>query len=146
MSAAIDALNKAAADAVHSGFNLLILSDRNTGADRIAIPALLACSATHQSLVRAGLRTSTGLVVDTGSAREVHHFALLGGYGAEAVCPWLAFQTIEQMATEAKLDAKECAKKFVKAIGKGLHKVMSKMWYFNLPVHIAAHKFLKPSV
>lgn len=127
MAAAIDALNKAAADAVHGGFNLLILSDRNIGADRIAIPALLACSATHQSLVRAGLRTSTGLVVDTGSAREVHHFALLGGYGAEAVCPWLAFQTIDQMAVEAKLDGKECAKKFVKAIGKGLHKVMSKM-------------------
>src|SRR3546814_9768648 len=57
--------------------------------DLIAIPALLACSATHQSLVRAGLRTNTGLVMDTGSAREVHHFALLAGYGAEAICPWL---------------------------------------------------------
>ena len=127
MAAAIDALNKAAADAVHNGFNLLILSDRNVSANRIAIPALLACSATHQSLVRAGLRTSTGLVIDTGSAREVHHFALLGGYGAEAICPWLAFQTIEQMAIEAKSDVDEGYKKFVKAIGKGLHKVMSKM-------------------
>jgi glutamate synthase (NADPH) large chain len=127
MANAIADLTKAAAEAVHQGFNLLILSDRNTSAERIAIPALLACSATHQSLVRAGLRTSTGLVIDTGSAREVHHFALLGGYGAEAVCPWLAFQTIEQMALEAKLDVKESHKKFVKAIGKGLHKVMSKM-------------------
>ena len=127
MAAAIDALNKAAADAVRDGFNVLILSDRNVSADRIAIPALLACSATHQSLVRAGLRTSTGLVVDTGSAREVHHFALLAGYGAEAISPWLAFQTIEEMSLEAKLDVKESNKKFVKAIGKGLHKVMSKM-------------------
>ena len=127
MAAAIEALNKAAANAVHNGFNVLILSDRSVCNERIAIPALLACSAAHQSLVRAGLRTSTGLVIDTGSAREVHHFALLAGYGAEAICPWLAFQTIEEMAAEAKLDVKESYKKFVKAIGKGLHKVMSKM-------------------
>jgi glutamate synthase (NADPH/NADH) large chain len=85
---------------------------------------LLATSATHQSLVRAGLRTSTGLVVDTGSAREVHHFALLGGYGAEAVCPWLAFQSIAEMVGG---DTYEANKNFIKAISKGLHKVMSKM-------------------
>ncbi|WP_407665409.1 glutamate synthase-related protein [Methylovorus mays] len=129
MAAAIESLCKAAADAVHNGFNLLILSDRQVSPDRIAIPALLACSATHQSLVRAGLRTNTGLVIDTGSAREVHHFALLGGYGAEAICPWLAFETISNMmTTEGKGgDIKEGHKKFVKAIGKGLHKVMSKM-------------------
>src|SRR3546814_30934 len=89
MASAIEALCKAAEKAVNDGFNLLILSDRNVGPERIAIPALLACSATHQSLVRAGLRTNTGLVMDTGSAREVHHFALLAGYGAEAICPWL---------------------------------------------------------
>jgi glutamate synthase (NADPH/NADH) large chain len=128
MAAAIEALCKASAQAVHDGFNLLILSDRQINADRMAIPALLACAATHQSLVRAGLRTNTGLVIDTGSAREVHHFALLAGYGAEAICPWLAFQTINDMvANDAKADAKESHKKFVKAIGKGLHKVMSKM-------------------
>jgi len=97
MAATIDALCDAASKAVRDGINLLILSDRAIGKDRLAIPALLATSATHQSLVRAGLRTSTGLVVDTGSAREVHHFALLGGYGAEAVCPWLAFQSIADM-------------------------------------------------
>ncbi|HSH73381.1 MAG TPA: glutamate synthase-related protein [Methylophilaceae bacterium] len=128
MAATIDALCNAAAQAVKDGFNLLILSDRQISADRIAIPALLACAATHQSLVRAGLRTNTGLVIDTGSAREVHHFALLAGYGAEAICPWLAFQTINDMvANDSKADAKESYKKFVKAIGKGLHKVMSKM-------------------
>jgi len=71
------------------------------------------------------LRTSTGLVVDTGSAREVHHFALLGGYGAEAVCPWLTFETIKGMSG----DSYKASKNFVKAISKGLYKVMSKMWY-----------------
>jgi len=128
MAATIDALCNAAAQAVKDGFNLLILSDRQISANRMAIPALLACAATHQSLVRAGLRTNTGLVIDTGSAREVHHFALLAGYGAEAICPWLAFQTINDMvANDARVDVKESYKKFVKAIGKGLHKVMSKM-------------------
>ena len=124
MSAALEALCVAASKAVRDGFNLLILSDRGISKDRLAIPALLACSATHQSLVRAGLRTSTGLVVDTGSAREVHHFALLGGYGAEAVCPWLAFQSIADMVGD---DTYQANKNFIKAISKGLHKVMSKM-------------------
>jgi glutamate synthase (NADPH/NADH) large chain len=109
---------------VQDGYNILILSDRGVGAERMAIPALLACSATHEHLVKTGLRTSAGLVVDTGSAREVHHFALLAGYGAEAVCPWLAFETIKHMDVK---DSQEAAKKFVKAIGKGLYKVMSKM-------------------
>ncbi|PKO50869.1 MAG: glutamate synthase subunit alpha, partial [Betaproteobacteria bacterium HGW-Betaproteobacteria-20] len=124
MAAAVASITSAAERAVQSGFNILILSDRNISADRLAIPALLACSATHEHLVKAGLRTSTGLVVDTGSAREVHHFALLAGYGAEAVCPWLAFETINHMDVK---DNDEAAKKFVKAIGKGLYKVMSKM-------------------
>jgi glutamate synthase (NADPH/NADH) large chain len=86
MAAAVASITSAAQSAVQSGFNILILSDRNVSADRLAIPALLACSATHEYLVKAGLRTSAGLVIDTGSAREVHHFALLAGYGAEAVC------------------------------------------------------------
>jgi glutamate synthase (NADPH/NADH) large chain len=123
MAAAVASITKAASDAVQNGFNILILSDRNVSADRVAIPALLACSATHEHLVKAGLRTSTGLVVDTGSAREVHHFALLAGYGAEAVCPWLTFETIKDMA----LDSYTANKNFVKAISKGLYKVMSKM-------------------
>jgi glutamate synthase (NADPH/NADH) large chain len=94
---------------------------------RVAIAALVACSKVHLHLVRAGLRTSTGLVIETGSAREVHHFALLAGYGAEAVCPWLAFETISAMTPSANLDAKEARKRFIKAIDKGLMKVMSKM-------------------
>lgn len=124
MAAAVASIASAAENAVHDGFNILILSDRNISDARLAIPALLACSATHAHLVKCGLRTSTGLVVDTGSAREVHHFALLAGYGAEAVCPWLAFETINHMGSK---DSYEAAKKFVKAIGKGLYKVMSKM-------------------
>jgi glutamate synthase (NADPH/NADH) large chain len=84
-----------AEDAVRSGANILIVSDRKVDAEHVAIPALLATSAIHQHLVKKGLRTSTGLVVETGSARETHHFALLGGYGAEAVHPYLALETIE---------------------------------------------------
>src|SRR5690606_39206037 len=124
MHKAVDRLCSAAEQAVLDGFNVLILSDREVSAERLPIPALLACSATHQYLVRVGLRTNTGLVIDTGSAREVHHFALLAGYGAEAICPWLALETIQR--TTAK-DSKEAQSKFVKAIGKGLYKVMSKM-------------------
>ncbi len=124
MGEAIEALCQAAEKSVKDGVNVLILSDRNVAADRIAIPALLATAAVHLHLVRAGLRTNTGLVVDTGSAREVHHFALLGGYGAEAVCPWLAFETIANLGLA---DAYAAQKNFVKAIGKGLYKVMSKM-------------------
>ncbi|HZR01841.1 MAG TPA: glutamate synthase-related protein, partial [Burkholderiales bacterium] len=119
-----------AEDAVRSGYTILIISDRKSDRDRVAIPALLALSAIHQHLVNKGLRTSTGLVVETGSAREVHHFALLGGYGAEAVHPYLAFETITDLATAGalgKLDAEKACKNFVKAIGKGLRKVMSKM-------------------
>ncbi|MBI1394599.1 MAG: glutamate synthase subunit alpha [Betaproteobacteria bacterium] len=118
-----------AVDAVQSGYNILILSDRKVAPDMVAIPALLATSAIHLHLVNKGLRTSAGLVVETGSAREVHHFALLGGYGAEAVHPYLAIETIlaqEDRFPEGKGGEKAVAN-FVKAVGKGLRKVMSKM-------------------
>jgi len=124
---AVKALCAAADKAVADGYNVLILSDREMSAERVAIPALVACSKVHHHLVQAGSRTSTGLVVDTGSAREVHHFALLAGYGAEAVCPWLAYETINAMNLPAKVDAKEAKKRYIKAINKGFMKVMSKM-------------------
>ncbi|HMC13780.1 MAG TPA: glutamate synthase large subunit, partial [Gallionellaceae bacterium] len=126
---ALKALCKAAGKAVADGRNVLILSDRSVSRDRVAIPALLACSGVHHYLVRAGLRTSTGLVVDTGSAREVHHFALLAGYGAEAVCPWLAFESLDGMGDllPAGMSSYDAHKRFIKAINKGLLKVMSKM-------------------
>ncbi len=124
MAAAIDALCAAAEKSVRDGYNLLILSDRSVSSERLAIPALLATGAVHHHLVKGGLRTNTGLVIDTGSARETHHFALLGGYGAEAVCPWLAFESIASLHAA---DAKDAQKKFVKGVGKGLYKIMSKM-------------------
>jgi glutamate synthase (NADPH/NADH) large chain len=118
-----------AVDAVKSGHNILIISDRKLSADQVAIPALLATSAIHQHLVSKGLRTSTGLVVETGSARETHHFALLAGYGAEAVHPYLAMDTLTEMAQglSGDLSAEKSIANFQKAIGKGLLKVMSKM-------------------
>jgi len=120
-----------AEDAVRAGTSILIISDRKVSRDRVAIPALLALSAIHQHLVNRGLRTSTGLVVETGSAREVHHFALLGGYGAEAVHPYLAFETLIDLAERGELgkaiSPDKACKNFIKAIGKGLAKVMSKM-------------------
>ncbi|MGA7595510.1 MAG: glutamate synthase large subunit [Gallionella sp.] len=124
---AVQALCASADKAVAEGYNVLILSDRAMSAKRVAIPALVACSKVHHHLVQAGLRTSTGLVVDSGSVREVHHFALLAGYGAEAVCPWLAYETIAAMNLPAKVDVKEAKKRYIKAINKGLMKVMSKM-------------------
>jgi glutamate synthase domain-containing protein 2/glutamate synthase domain-containing protein 1/glutamate synthase domain-containing protein 3 len=116
-------------DAIRSGHNILIVTDRHVSAERMAIPALLAMSAIHQHLISLGLRTQTGLVVETGSARETHHFAVLAGYGAEAVHPYLALDTITALAADlpADLGAEKAIKNYVKAIGKGLQKVMSKM-------------------
>ncbi|MFJ3059050.1 glutamate synthase-related protein, partial [Herbaspirillum sp. NPDC087042] len=118
-----------AVDAVKSGHNILIVSDRKVDADQLPIPALLATSAIHQHLVSKGLRTSTGLVVETGSARETHHFALLAGYGAEAIHPYLAMDTLSEMAKglPGDLSPEKAIYNFQKAVGKGLLKVMSKM-------------------
>ena len=118
-----------AVDAIKGGANILIISDKGVGRDRLAIPALLALSAIHQHLIREGLRTSAGLVVETGSAREVHHFAVLAGYGAEAVYPWLAMDTLAAIHKDlpGDLSAEKAIYNYVKAIGKGLSKIMSKM-------------------
>ena len=118
-----------AVDAIKSGHNILIISDRGVSAERVAIPALLALSSVHQHLIRIGLRTSTGLVVETGMAREVHHFAVLAGYGAEAVHPYLALETLAAMCRNLPGDLKpeKAIANYIKAVGKGLAKVMSKM-------------------
>jgi len=118
-----------AEDAVRAGYSMIIISDRRLDRDNVAIPALLALSAVHQHLVAKGLRTSAGLVVETGSAREVHHFALLAGYGAEAIHPYLALESLLNMQDllPAGIDSGKAIRNFVKAIGKGLLKVMSKM-------------------
>ena len=129
MEAMLERLCQRAEDAVRGGYNIIILSDRLVGPDRIAIPALLATAAVHHHLIRKGLRTSVGLVVETGEAREVHHFACLAGYGAEAVNPWLVFDTLAAMAKEfpEEVDGYEACKRFIKSVDKGLLKVMSKM-------------------
>ena len=118
-----------AVDAIRGGKNILIISDRALGRDQLAIPALLALSAIHQHLVREGLRTTAGLVVETGSAREVHHFAALAGYGAEAVHPYLALETLVDIygRLPGALGSDKAIYNYIKAVGKGLSKIMSKM-------------------
>ncbi len=122
MEAALAKLCADAEDVVRGGgVNIIILSDRDVDKDHIAIPALLATSDVHQHLVRAGLRTRTGLVIDTGSAREVHHFALLAGYGAEAIHPNLAFASLAKLGDLLPhgVPHKEACARYVKAISKG---------------------------
>ena len=131
---AVQAVCATADKAVADGYNVLILSDRAMSAKRVAIPALVACSKVHHHLVRAGLRTSAGLVVDTGSAREVHHFALLAGYGAEAVCPWLAYETITAMNLPAKVDAKAIQEKLYQGDQQRLHEGDVQDGHLHLPV------------
>ena len=118
-----------AVDAIKGGNNILIVSDRAVSATKVAIPALLALSAIHQHLVIEGLRTTAGLVVETGTAREVHHFAVLAGYGAEAVHPYLAMETLASIHKDlsGNLSADKAIYNYVKAVGKGLSKIMSKM-------------------
>ncbi len=129
LEAAVKEMCWAATEAVLADKNILILSDRAQGPDRVPMPALLATAAVHHHLVRQGLRMQTGLVVETGEAREVHHFCVLAGYGAEAVNPYVAFETLEdiRIRKELPLDAKTVQKNYIKALGKGLLKVMSKM-------------------
>jgi glutamate synthase (NADPH/NADH) large chain len=130
MEPALDRLCAEAHRAVLNGFNILILSDRAMNRQRVAIPALLATAAVHHHLIRKGLRTETGLVVETGEAREVHHSCLLAGYGAEAVNPYLAFETLSAMRGEqlpADWSDEKIQKQYIKAVDKGLLKVMSKM-------------------
>ena len=126
---ALDRLCREATDNVLADMNILILSDRAASADRIPIPAALATAAVHHHLIRQGLRMQTGLVIETGEAREVHHMCVLAGYGAEAINPYLAFETLERLRVENGLDLSAAAarKNYIKALGKGMLKVMSKM-------------------
>ncbi|SKA12409.1 glutamate synthase large subunit [Consotaella salsifontis] len=131
MAGAVERLCERAEAAVVGGYNIIILSDRQVGPDRIPIPALLACAAVHHHLIRKGLRTAVGLVVESGEPREVHHFACLAGFGAEAINPYLAFDTLIDMHRNGQfppeVDANEVVTRYIKSIGKGLLKVMSKM-------------------
>ncbi|HEX9721208.1 MAG TPA: glutamate synthase-related protein, partial [Ramlibacter sp.] len=129
VEAKLASLNAEAVDAIKGGKNILIISDRAVGPTQVAIPAVLALSSIHQHLVREGLRTTSGLVVETGTAREVHHFGVLAGYGAEAVHPYLAMETLISVHKDlpGDLSPDKAIYNYVKAVGKGLSKIMSKM-------------------
>ena len=129
MAAGLENLCARATRAVNQGHNILILSDRSVNADRVAIPALLATAAVHHHLIREGLRTEVGLVIETGEVRKVHDFCLLAGYGAEAINPYLAFDTLTALRRDLDedLSVDEIHTRYVKAVGKGMLKVMSKM-------------------
>lgn len=131
MEAAVERICERAEAAVAGGYNIIILSDRQIGPDRIDIPTLLATAAVHHHLIRKGLRTSVGLVVESGEPREVHHFCCLAGYGAEAINPYLAFDTLIDMhrkgAFPREVSEEEVVTRYIKSIGKGILKVMSKM-------------------
>ena len=131
LEAAVDKICAQAEKAVDEGANILILSDRGVNRSQAPIPVLLAQSAVHHHLIRAGKRTMCGMVVESGGSREVHHFALLIGYGANAVNPYVAFETIEDMRLRGELSvdlsANQTKENFIIAVGNGLLKVMSKM-------------------
>ena len=144
MQEALDALCRRAQEVVASGgYNILILSDRCMDADHIALPALLATAAVHHHLIRTGLRTEVGLVVQTGEARRVHDICLLAGYGAEAINPYLAFDTLSAMVREFpdEITETEAHERYVKAVSKGMLKVMSKMGISTFQSYCGAQIF-----
>ena len=143
LAAAVQRLCWEATEAVLADINVLILSDRREGPNRIPIPAALATGAVHHHLIRQGLRMQTGLVIETGEAREVHHFCVLAGYGAEAINPWLAFDTIDDLCEAGKIAAapEQAQANYIKALGKGMLKVMSKMGISTFQSYCGAQIF-----
>jgi glutamate synthase (NADPH) large chain len=143
LEAAVQRLCWEATEAVLADVNLLILSDRGESGARIPIPAALATGAVHHHLIRQGLRMQTGLVIETGEAREVHHFCVLAGYGAEAINPWLAFDTLDDLSARGKLalTPEQAQANYIKALGKGMLKVMSKMGISTFQSYCGAQIF-----
>src|SRR5262249_5623579 len=141
---AIEELQRRASEAIEAGHNVIILSDRGVSRERAAIPSLLATAAVHHHLVRRGERTRCGLVVESGDAREVHRMALLIGYGAGAVNPWVAFETLDDMIAQGLLvgvDHDKAVKNYIKALNKGILKVMAKMGISTLQSYCGAQIF-----
>ncbi len=132
-------------DAVKNGAGLIILSDRGVDENNVAIPSLMAVSAVHHSLIKAGLRTKTGIILESGEPREIHHYALLLGYGANAINPYLAYETLWELCEKKFLpevkDYKEAKKNYVKAVSKGLFKIFSKMGISTLQSYCGAQIF-----
>jgi glutamate synthase domain-containing protein 2/glutamate synthase domain-containing protein 1/glutamate synthase domain-containing protein 3 len=145
MQRRLDGVCREADDQVAHGAKILILSDRNLGAERVAIPSLLAVSAVHHHLVRAGTRLRTGLVIESGEPRDIHHMATLIGYGASAINPYLMFESLDELAERSllpeDLEIEEAEQRIVKAIGKGLLKTISKMGISTIQSYCGAQIF-----
>ncbi|MGH3519252.1 MAG: glutamate synthase large subunit [Haloechinothrix sp.] len=141
----LDEIRAEVVDAINDGARLIVLSDRGVDADHAPIPSLLLTGAVHHHLVREKLRTQVGLVVEAGDAREVHHIALLIGYGAAAVNPYLAMATVEEMSRRGVLggetDAKKATQNLIRALGKGVRKTMSKMGVSTMASYTGAQIF-----
>jgi glutamate synthase domain-containing protein 2/glutamate synthase domain-containing protein 3 len=141
---AMDTLCREASLAIAAGYDIIILSDRGMDRGNAAIPALLAVAGVHHHLIREGTRTRVGLVLETGEPREVHHFALLLGYGAAAINPYLAFETLHDMVGQGQLtgvDYDRAVKNYVKAVTKGVVKVISKMGISTIQSYCGAQIF-----
>ena len=120
MQNSLELLKSSAEKAIKDGSNILIISDRKVSHNRIALPALLATSIVHQHLVKVGLRIEVGLAVETGEAREIHHFCVLGGYGADAINPYLAFSTIKDIISNLSISYEMACDNYINAVGKGI--------------------------
>ncbi|WP_119065747.1 glutamate synthase large subunit [Rubrobacter indicoceani] len=141
---AVESLCDRAEKAVRGGSPVVVISDRGVNREQTAIPSLMATAAVHHHLVRRGIRTNTTLVVEAADAREVHHFALLVGYGATAINPYLAFETIEELARDGalgELSPEEASENYIKAVKKGLLKILSKMGISTLFSYCGAQIF-----
>ena len=146
LARALDRVCREACEAIENGARILVLSDRNADTVDAPIPSLLLTSAVHHHLVRTKQRTMAGLIVETGDAREVHHMALLIGYGAGAINPYLAFESIEDLIAEGMhdmggLDRHESIRNYIKACNKGVVKVMSKMGVSTVASYTGAQIF-----
>jgi glutamate synthase domain-containing protein 2/glutamate synthase domain-containing protein 1/glutamate synthase domain-containing protein 3 len=145
MEEALEEIFKKADESIADGFSIIILSDRMINAKNVGIPSLLACAGLHHHLIRQGTRTKASIVVETGEARELHHFATLIGYGANAINPYLAFESIEALIKdekfEEKITFKDAEKNFLKATHKGLYKVISKMGISTIQSYCGAQIF-----
>ncbi|HEY4348551.1 MAG TPA: glutamate synthase large subunit [Gaiellaceae bacterium] len=145
LEAALARISKEADEALLDGVNIVILSDRRVGADRVPIPALLAVASVHHHLVREGTRLQAGLVIESGEPRDVHQFATLIGYGAAAVNPYLMLESLSELAEQGWLPegmtADEAQKRAIKGIAKGLLKTISKMGISTIPSYCGAQIF-----
>jgi glutamate synthase (ferredoxin) len=144
LKTALDSLIEKACAAIEQGANLIVLSDRGANAQMAPIPSLLACSGLHHEMVRKGLRVKAGLLIECGDAREVHHFALLLGYGAGTINPYLAFETLDELIRQGTIkgmDHDEAVYCYRKAIKKGVVKVMSKMGISTIQSYRGAQIF-----